>query len=302
MPLARLVASEGHSFIPAQHTSTISKTSEDDDDRDRSRSRHNRERTIASVVARVRVVERHRYTAARHGRRAGSDLDRVQRAVRGQVHHVPQPVEPVGAERLDRHHGHRHGVHHRHPQHRPVGRLAARLPRLHDGAGADRRPHLGARLEPHHRQPQGQPVVHVDHRACGGPDTRSARRAAPGFPRGVRGRTRLHRHTRRLSGVARPDLPHRRQARPDPRPARRDVPLPRWCPGAVARRLEDLDRRRTRVRGHRVQHRHGPSPAAAPRPRRAIALHGRRVRDRRLRGRRRRDLAGRRQVRITHHW
>ena len=49
MPLARLVASEGHSFIPAQHTSTISKTSEDDDDRDRSRSRHNRERTIASA-------------------------------------------------------------------------------------------------------------------------------------------------------------------------------------------------------------------------------------------------------------
>ena len=38
----------------------------------------------------------------------------------------PQPVEPVGAERLDRHHGDGHGADHRVAQHRPVGRVAAR--------------------------------------------------------------------------------------------------------------------------------------------------------------------------------
>ena len=53
--------------------------------------------------------------------------------------HGPQPVEPVGPEHVDRDHGHGHGADHRVAQHRPVGRVAARLPRLHDGPGADRR-------------------------------------------------------------------------------------------------------------------------------------------------------------------
>ena len=49
----------------------------------------------------------------------------------------PQPLEPVGPEHLDRHHGDGHGADHRVAQHRPVGRVAARVPRLHDGDGPD---------------------------------------------------------------------------------------------------------------------------------------------------------------------
>ena len=47
----------------------------------------------------------------------------------------PQPLEPVRPERVDRDHGDRHGPDHRVAQHRPVGRVAAGVPRLHDGDG-----------------------------------------------------------------------------------------------------------------------------------------------------------------------
>src|SRR5205814_8801613 len=49
------------------------------------------------------------------------------------VSNLAQFVEPVSSERVDRHHGQRDGLDHRVAQHRPVGRVAAGLPWLHDG-------------------------------------------------------------------------------------------------------------------------------------------------------------------------
>ena len=83
-------------------------------------------------------VDRDRHPPVRHGRRAGRHLDRLPPAVGRRLPDRPQPVEPVGPERLDRDHGDGHGADHRVAQHRPVGRLAARVPRLHDGDGPDR--------------------------------------------------------------------------------------------------------------------------------------------------------------------
>ena len=40
--------------------------------------------------------------------------------------------------------------------------------------------------------------------------------------------------------LARHDLPDRRQAGPDARPAQRHLPVVRWRPGRIARRLEEL--------------------------------------------------------------
>ena len=70
--------------------------------------------------------------------RARRHLDRLPRHVARRLPDVAQPVEPVGPERVHRDHGDGHGAHHRVAQHRPVGRVAARVPRLHDGDGAGR--------------------------------------------------------------------------------------------------------------------------------------------------------------------
>ena len=65
-----------------------------------------------------------RHPPAGHGRRAGDHLARIQPRFRRQLPHPAQPLEPLGPERLDRDHGHRHGPDHRVAQHRPLGRVA----------------------------------------------------------------------------------------------------------------------------------------------------------------------------------
>ena len=56
----------------------------------------------------------------------------------------------------DRHHGDGDGAHHRVAEHRPLGRIAARLPRLHDGARPDRRHLRVLRTRRDRRRPAGQ--------------------------------------------------------------------------------------------------------------------------------------------------
>ena len=85
-------------------------------------------------------------------------LARLPHPVRRPVPDAAQPLEPVGPELVHRDHGDRHGADHRVAQHRPVGRIAARLPRLHDGHGADR-------LDPDDTPPRLRPAVHVARRA-----------------------------------------------------------------------------------------------------------------------------------------
>ena len=85
------------------------------------------------------LVDRDRHPAARHGRRARRSSGSAFNVLSGGDFLTPaQPLEPVGPEHLDRDHGDGHGPDHRVAQHRPVGRLAARLPRLHDGHGPGR--------------------------------------------------------------------------------------------------------------------------------------------------------------------
>ena len=79
----------------------------------------------------------------------------VPRPVRRQAHQPRQHGHAGRAGERRGHHGHRHGAHHRVPQHRPVGRLAGRRHRhglrpAHDRLPAGRPGH-----------PRGQPV-HVD--------------------------------------------------------------------------------------------------------------------------------------------
>ena len=76
--------------------------------------------------------------------------------LRRQLPDAAQPLQPVGPDRLGRGHGHRHGAHHRVAQHRPLGRLHARLPGHGHGHRAEGDP---ARL---HRVRQ---LVHLAHRA-----------------------------------------------------------------------------------------------------------------------------------------
>ena len=82
----------------------------------------------------------------------------------------PQPWNLSVQSVVDRHHGDGHGADHRVAQHRPVGRLAARVPRLHDGDGPDR-------VDPQHVRPRVRPLVHVDRRPRRRPSP-SARRSA----------------------------------------------------------------------------------------------------------------------------
>ena len=163
----------------------------------------------------------------------------VQRPVERRLPHAAQPLQPLGPEHVDRDHGHGHGPDHRVAQHRPVGRVAARVPRLHDGHGADRRRHRLLRLPGADRRTRRQ-AVHVAGRAARG---RRARR--PGR-RPARAHRRLRRGARRSSsrwaaswsGAARSS--ERRQAGPDARAPAEHLPAARWRSQGFARRVAEL--------------------------------------------------------------
>ena len=98
---------------------------------------HEPPRTTATLQFSPRPLSqshRARHAHARHDRRAGRDLDRFARSLRRLVSDTAQSLESVGTVFVGRDHGGRHGAGHRHPQHRSVGRLDARLPR-HDHGG-----------------------------------------------------------------------------------------------------------------------------------------------------------------------
>ena len=149
--------------------------------------------------------------AARHGRRAGADLGRLpdlrpDHHRRRRVPHAAQSVEPAGPDLGHRGDEHRHGAHHRHAPHRPLGRLDAELHRRRHRRRAGLLAGAVARL----RQ-SGDLDHRRRHRARNG---RAARRLQR-LPRRLRRHSLLHRHARR---------PHRLQRRRlvgDPRRDRR---------------------------------------------------------------------------------
>ena len=167
-----------------------------------------------------------RHPLARHGDHAGRHLDRLQRPVGGRLPDRPEPVEPLGPEHVDRHHGDGHGPDHRVAQHRPVRRVAAGLPRLHDGARPDRRDDRVLRSGRDHRGHAGQ-LVRVGRRPRGRRRPGRADRRRDGVHRRLRRRALVHRDPRRLPRLAGRHLPPRGQAGADARPARRDVPTHR---------------------------------------------------------------------------
>ena len=91
------------------------------------------------VVAVVAGLDRDRHPPASAWWSPCGDLDHLQHPLGRRLPDRPQPLEPLGPEHVDRDHGDGHGPDHRVAQHRPLGRVAARLPRLHDGPGPDRR-------------------------------------------------------------------------------------------------------------------------------------------------------------------
>ncbi len=123
-------------------------------------------------------------------------------------------------------HGDGHGAHHRVAQHRPLGRVAARLPRLRDGPGPDRRDLRRSSASTSPPRPANKAYVWIIALAFG-LAARRARRRRPGLHRRLRRGARVHRHARRVPRLARPDLPHGRQAGPDALPAQRHVPAAR---------------------------------------------------------------------------
>ena len=191
-----------------------------------------------------------RHAPGRPRRWPGDHLDRLQHCVRRDVPLGPQPVESLGAERVDRDHGDRHGPHHRVAQHRPVGRCIAGVHRLHDGHGPDA-------VDPGRPRPGPRASADVDHH----PGARPGARRPAGWHPGLRHRLRrspiVHRHPRRLARVARAHLPVR--AGPDHRPARHHLPFPGRGTAGLAWRVRKLGTRRRRLRRHR--HRPAAQPA-----------------------------------------
>ena len=119
-------------------------------------------------------------------------------------------------------------------------------------------------VDPEHLRPRPRAVVHVDHRARGGPRARRRHRRRAGLHRGLRRSARVHRHARRVPGVARAHLPV--QAGADAGPARRHVPAARRRIARRARRMEELGPGAPRLRRHRAQHVPRSPPPPSPRP------------------------------------
>ncbi len=156
-------------------------------------------------------------------------------------------------------HGDGHGPDHRVAQHRPLGRVAAGLPRVHDGARPDRRDDRVLRSRRDVRGLAGQLVL-VDRRPCGRRRPRRARRRPDRVHRRLRRGPVVHRHPRRLPRLAGRDLPHRGQAGADARPAQRDVPAHRRWSEGIARGVAELVARHPGLCRDRAQH----LPVAAP--------------------------------------
>ena len=211
---------------------------------------------------------RNRHTHARHDRRTGADLDRVQYLHAGSDRREPVPdaaksLEPVGSDLLDRHHGDRHGAGHRHAPYRSVGRIDHRF-----------------RLDHHRRRPGAYPAGlsrprqsgDLDHRGRRSASARRGDRRLSRLARRLSRHSRLHRHARRPVVLAR-----RRMVgddRPDHRAARRPL-------RSHGRRSAWLDRRHgklgslsARLRGHRFQSLRR-APEAGPLPFPATADVGR---------------------------
>ena len=191
------------------------------------------------VVAHGGGIDRDRHAPPGHGVGAHCDLDRLPRALGWELPDRPQPVEPVGAEHVRRHHGDGDGAHHRVAQHRPVGRVAPRLPGLRDGARPDRRHVRVLRTRRERRRPAGQGLrlgrgARLRHLA-GRPH-----RLRAGVHHRLRRRPFLHRHLGRLPRLAGCHLPHGRQAGADARAARLDVPAARWRSQGFTRRVAEL--------------------------------------------------------------
>ena len=180
-------------------------------------------------------VDGDRRAPVRAGRRARHLLDRVrhrlrhlgpgrQERLRRQLPDPAQPLEPVGPDRVDRGHGHRHGPGHRLAQHRPLGRVAARLPRHGHGHHPEGDP---AR---HHRLRER---AHLDHRARGRHRGGRGHRRGAGLHHRLSRGPGLHRHPRRSARLARRRLRARRG--PDDRAARQHVQQDRRGHGGLAR-------------------------------------------------------------------
>ena len=204
-----------------------------------------------SSVARTGGIDRSRHPHVRHGGRPGRHLAGLRHPVGRRLPDGAQPLEPVGAERLDRHHGHGHGADHRVAQHRPVGRLTARVHRLHDGDGPDR-------VDPQLARPRVRPLVHVD-RGSGDRDRPRCRdRRCPGVHRRLRRRAVVHRHARRHPDLARSHLPLCTGSI-----AGADgwqLPAARRRTARFARRVAQLAVGGDRLWADHLRHRHRPAP------------------------------------------
>ena len=137
---------------------------------------------------------RARHPFARHDRRAAADLDRLSSALRRPVPDAAQFVESVGAVVAGRDHGRGHGAGDRHPQHRSLGRLDARLHRHDHGRDAGRSLAEASRL-----RASGDLDAHARGRAS----ARRCARRVPGLCHRPSGHPVLHRHARRTLGLAR---------------------------------------------------------------------------------------------------
>ena len=237
-----------------------------------------------------------------HGGRAGGHLDRLPPPVRRRLPDRPQPLEPLGPEHVDRHHGDGHGPHHRVAQHRPVGRVAARLPRLHDGAGPDRRRDRLLRPRRDVRRLAAQLVL-LGRRPCRRPPPRRARSAAcrasssptsacppssspsAGSSSGAGSIFRTgDKQGQTLAPLDETFQLHRRRSE------------------RIARRVAQLAARAPRpVPASPTASTCRPPSSAALRPRRATDVGRHRARRGRLRGRGRRRRTGRQQLPLPHH-
>ncbi len=136
----------------------------------------------------------------------------------------------LGADLVRRRDGDRHGADHRHPQHRPVGRLDARLLRHDHGRHAGEDPAAISRLRaPGHLDHHARPAAFVVGAAIG---------ALQGSIIAFLNVPVLHRHARRPARLARRHLV--RHQRPDGRADERHLP-------PDGRRHRGLDRRDLRA-------------------------------------------------------